>query len=148
LGSREPAAPNAWLSELTEYRNLVVHKTPLAAVPEAGALVVVERSVEEAAIRTIEVPIPDIASPGSSCDALTKVVALHEKLLGLARLAVERAPILVNRRCSWLNRLFSEGLVATLSPPLGRQIASTLTDASGELCRYQLTRRNVLDGTA
>lgn len=91
LGSREPGASNAWLRELTEYRNLVIHKTPLAAIPEAGALIVVERQVELMAIRTIEMQIPDFSDAGRSCDALTKLVGLHENLLALARLAAEQA---------------------------------------------------------
>ncbi|NWE53321.1 hypothetical protein [Brevundimonas sp. P7753] len=91
VGSREVGAPNAWLGELTGYRNLVLHKTPLAAMSDTARLTLAERQVEEISVRLIEVHIPDIANEGATCEALTKFVSLHERLLELAGLAADQA---------------------------------------------------------
>lgn len=91
VGSRETGATNAWLRELSEYRNLVLHKTPLAAMSNTTRLTLVERRVEEIGVQLIEVEIPDIANDGATCEALTKFVSLHERLLELAGLAADQA---------------------------------------------------------
>ena len=91
VGSREAGAPNAWLGELSGYRNLVLHKTPLAAMSDTARLTLVERQVEEIGVRVIEVQIPDIGNEGGTCEALTKFVSLNERLLDLAGLAADQA---------------------------------------------------------
>lgn len=88
LGSREAGADNAWLAELTEYRNIFLHRMPIAAMKNVS-LVIVERQVEQIAMRFVEMHIPDLVSGSGTCDALPKFVGLHQNLLNLAAFAAD-----------------------------------------------------------
>lgn len=88
LGSGKPGADNAWLNELTEYRNMFLHRTPIAAMKNVS-LIIVERQVEQVAMRFVEMHLFDLAAENGNCDALPKFVGLHQNLLNLAAFAAD-----------------------------------------------------------
>lgn len=91
LGSREPGATNKWLADLTDYRNEFLHRMPMTARREGNSLIVVERQMEQTAIRLIELPIADHSAANAPGDALTLFVTLHERLLDLAAFAAQQS---------------------------------------------------------
>jgi hypothetical protein len=79
-----------WLSDITEYRNLFLHREHIGATAEW--LVVEERESPAGTVRTIRMEINTRPGAASKCDALDRFVDLYGRLCRLADFAATLAP--------------------------------------------------------
>jgi hypothetical protein len=86
----DAATPDPWLADITEYRNLFLHREHIGAM--APWLVIEERDSPVGPVRTVVMAID--TRPGSEvrCDALTRFVDLYGRLCRLADFAAGLAP--------------------------------------------------------
>jgi hypothetical protein len=86
----DPKGPDPWLADITEYRNLFLHREHIGAM--AKWLVIEERKSPIGPVHTIMMAIK--AKPGTEtiCDALVRFVDLYARLCRLADLAATLAP--------------------------------------------------------
>lgn len=87
LTAWDAAAPDPWLHDLGEYRNLFLHRQPLGADERSQWLRLVEHTGAHG--RTLLVTMEIELRPGRTevCDALARFVELHGKLCRLADFA-------------------------------------------------------------
>lgn len=91
LDAWDKGAPDPWLHDLGEYRNLFLHRQPLGAGEHSRWLRLVEHNGghRRALLITMQIEcrpgVPDL------CDALTRFVGLYEKLCRLADFAATLA---------------------------------------------------------
>ena len=79
-----------WLSDLTEYRNLFLHREHIGAM--AKWLMIEERDTNVGSVRSIMLSINTRPDAETTCDALTRFVDLYGRLCRLADLAASLAP--------------------------------------------------------
>ena len=84
------AGSDSWLADLTEYRNLFLHREPIAAM--AQWLMVEERESSIGPVRTLSMAINTRPGVNATCDALARFVDLYERLCRLADFAATVAP--------------------------------------------------------
>lgn len=91
LAAYEPANHDPWLHELTEYRNLFLHRQPMGR-RGAGWLQYEERKHDGLTIPIVTMPLTsdDPFAPGA--DALLRFVGLHRKMTNLLSRAADVAP--------------------------------------------------------
>ncbi len=83
-------AADPWLADITEYRNLFLHREHMSAM--AKWLVVEERESPIGPVRTIMMAINSRPGAETTCDALIRFVDLYAKLCRLADFAATLAP--------------------------------------------------------
>jgi hypothetical protein len=92
LDAYDPGSADPWLHQLTEYRNLFLHRRPMGSTTSPQFLVydVVER--EEVLYPRISMPLDatDPSAPGQ--DALTRFIQLYRAMARLMKLAADHAP--------------------------------------------------------
>lgn len=81
-GWTEPKDP--WLKQLTEYRNLFIHRGPIGARGFESAPRLKSFSSPHGEVRTLELPIPRQLAGAATVDALTQFIRLHWQLFHLA----------------------------------------------------------------
>jgi len=91
LAAYDAAGPNPWLHELTEYRNLFLHRQPMGQ-RGAGWLQYKEVVHDGLVIPIVTMPLAgdDLFAPGA--DALLRFVGLHRKVTNLLDHAADLAP--------------------------------------------------------
>ncbi len=90
LEALDSSNPDPWLADITEYRNLFLHREHIGAMAEW--LVVEERESLVGHLRTIVMAINVRPPDEATCDALTRFVDLYGSLCRLADLAATLAP--------------------------------------------------------
>ena len=91
LTAYDAAGPDPWLYELTEYRNLFLHRQPMGR-QGANWLHYEEREHEGLTIPIITMPLADDDPFAPGADALLRFVELHRKMTRLLDLAADVAP--------------------------------------------------------
>jgi hypothetical protein len=91
LAAYDPASPDPWLHELTEYRNLFLHRQPMGR-PGAGWLRYEEREHDGLIIPVVTMPLADDDPFAPGADALLRFVGLYRKMTALLDQAAESAP--------------------------------------------------------
>lgn len=91
LTAYDPASLDPWLHELTEYRNLFLHRQPLGR-RGAGWLRYEERSHDGLTIPVVTMPLADddLFAPGA--DALLRFIGLYRKMTDLLDRAADASP--------------------------------------------------------
>ena len=91
LTAYDPASLDPWLRELTEYRNLFLHRQPLGR-RGAGWLRYEERSHDGLTIPVVTMPLADddLFAPGA--DALLRFIGLYRKMTDLLDQAADASP--------------------------------------------------------
>lgn len=84
------AMPDPWLADITEYRNLFLHREHIGAM--AKWLVVQEQQSPIGPVRTIVMAINTRPQAEGTCDALARFVDLYGRLCRLADFAATQAP--------------------------------------------------------
>lgn len=89
LGSADP-----WLHQLTEYRNLYLHRMPLGSATSAAPALLTYTIVEHAGVGfpciTMPLDASDPSAPGQ--DALVRFLQLYRAMTRLVKLAADHAP--------------------------------------------------------
>jgi hypothetical protein len=83
-------AADPWLADITDYRNLFLHREHMGAM--AKWLVVEERESTIGSVRTIMMAINTRPGAEETCDALVRFVDLYARLCRLADFAITLAP--------------------------------------------------------
>ena len=83
-------APDPWLADITEYRNLFLHREHIGAV--AKWLVMEERQSPIGPVRTVTMAINTRPGAEATCDALVRFADLYSRLCHLADFAATLAP--------------------------------------------------------
>lgn len=85
-------SPDPWLHELTQYRNLFLHRKPLGSSGAAKWLRFDHRYHEDLTIPIIQMPLgeEDPSAPGQ--DALMRFIGLYRKMVALLSIAAASAP--------------------------------------------------------
>lgn len=91
LAAYDPAGPDPWLHELTEYRNLFLHRQPIGR-RGANWLRYEEREHDGLTIPIVTMPLSDDDPFAPGADALLRFVILHRKMTGLLDQAADAAP--------------------------------------------------------
>jgi hypothetical protein len=91
LAAYDPSSSDPWLYELTEYRNLFLHRQPIGR-RGAGWLQYEEREHNGLTMPIVTMPLAgdDPFAPGA--DALLRFVGLHRKMTNLLNQAADVAP--------------------------------------------------------
>jgi hypothetical protein len=91
LAAYDPASSDPWLHQLTEYRNMFLHRKPLG---RSGAdwLRYEERSYDGLTIPIITMPLADDDPFTPGADALLSFVGLYRKMTNLLNRAADVAP--------------------------------------------------------
>lgn len=84
LAASDPTTTDPWLADITDYRNLFVHREHIGAGKAANRLVLQERQSPVGAVRTITMPMQIRPGAQVTRDALTRFFDLYRKLCGLA----------------------------------------------------------------
>jgi hypothetical protein len=92
LKAYDKGSTDPWLYELTEYRNLFLHRQPLGAASGAKMLRYDETEVDGFIYPTIAFPLGDTDQFAPGIDALLRFVGLYRQMTALARLAAIHAP--------------------------------------------------------
>lgn len=90
LAASDTKASDPWLADISEYRNLFLHRDHIGAM--AKWLCLHERETAFGLVRIIEMEIDIRPGAGASCDALTRFVMLYNQLCRLADFAAPLAP--------------------------------------------------------
>lgn len=91
LAAYDPASPDPWLHELTEYRNLFLHRQPMGR-RGAGWLQYQEREHDGLIVPTVTMPLAEDDPFAPGADALLRFVGLHRKMTNLLNKAADVAP--------------------------------------------------------
>ena len=86
----DPKAPDPWLADITEYRNLFLHREHIGAM--AKWLVMEERESPVGPVHTIMMAINTRPGAATICDALVRFVDLYARLCRLAAFAATLVP--------------------------------------------------------
>lgn len=84
LEGLDEAGGDAWLSRLTAYRNLFLHRGPMGAGDIKDGPYLVESLSAYGLVRTFKMPLPRNGNEETERDALEEFVALHRALFHLA----------------------------------------------------------------
>jgi hypothetical protein len=84
-------AADPWLADLTEYRNVFLHREPIMVNDLSNRLVLV--AVQSALGATHRLHLPILFRPGSTdvCEAFDRFAVLHDRLCHLADLTAKHA---------------------------------------------------------
>jgi len=110
-GWRDPVDP--WLKQLTEYRNLFLHRGPMGARGFESAPRLAERATALGRLRTIEIPIPRRVDSDEMVDALILFTRLHWFIFNLGAQVARHSPY-----PSTLPAITSDDLVSGYLSPL------------------------------
>jgi hypothetical protein len=80
LQAWDASQPDPWLHDLTEYRNLFLHREPLGANEHARWLSLVQRETAHGRVVTAQMLLPARPNSNQVCDALMRFVELFGKL--------------------------------------------------------------------
>lgn len=92
LQAYDPASPDPWLWDISEYRNLFLHRKPFGAPSATRWLRYEETERRGILYPRIELPLPDDDHSAPGVDALNRFVALYRKMVSLLDVAAGRAP--------------------------------------------------------
>jgi hypothetical protein len=92
LEASDLTKPDPWLADITEYRNLFLHREHMGANETANRLAVEERESPVGPVRIIAMAINVRPGIGATCDALRRFVDLNGRLCRLADFAATLAP--------------------------------------------------------
>jgi hypothetical protein len=92
LEAYDKSGADPWLYQLSEYRNLFLHRQPLGAASGARMLRYDETEVDTFIYPTIAFPLGDADQFAPGVDALLRFVGLYRQMTALARLAATHAP--------------------------------------------------------
>lgn len=92
LEASDASSTDPWLSDITEYRNLFLHREHIGAGRMANRLVVQETQSRVGPVRTLVMAINVRPGVEATCDALTRFADLYVRLGRLAVLAASLAP--------------------------------------------------------
>jgi hypothetical protein len=81
-----------WLKQLTEYRNLFLHRSPMGARGLESAPRLAERDTTHGKLRTLEIPIPHRIESKKMVDALGLFIRLHWLTFNLAAEMARHSP--------------------------------------------------------
>lgn len=92
LAAYDPTSADPWLHELTDYRNLFLHKSPMGTSNHARWLIVLEKTVGPVTLNVINMPLSlnDPWAPGE--DALRRFIGLFRRMNQLLKNAADQAP--------------------------------------------------------
>ena len=91
LAAYDPMNPDPWLHELTEYRNLFLHRQPMGR-GAAAWLQYEERKHDDLTVPIVTMPLADDDPFAPGADALLRFVKLHRKMANLLNRAADMAP--------------------------------------------------------
>jgi hypothetical protein len=92
LSASDVEHSDPWLADITEYRNLFLHREHISAGGAARWMLVEDRESPVGAVRTITMPIKIRPRAETICDALTRFAYLYKQLGQLADFAASLAP--------------------------------------------------------
>jgi len=92
LQASDASSADPWLSDITEYRNLFLHREHIGAGQMANRLMVQERETPAGPVRTLVMTINVRPDAEVTCDALTRFADLYVRLGRLAHFAAPLAP--------------------------------------------------------
>ena len=90
LAAADSQAPDPWLADIIEYRNLFLHRGHMGLI--AKWLVLEEHDSALGPVRTVKMAINVRPGAATMCDALTRFVVLYSGLCRLADFAATLAP--------------------------------------------------------
>lgn len=85
-------ADDPWLKQLTDYRNLFLHRGPMGARGFESAPRLAERDTAQGKLRTLDIPIPRYIDSEEMVDALMLFIRLHWLIFNLAAQVASRSP--------------------------------------------------------
>jgi hypothetical protein len=91
LAAYDSGGADPWLFQLTEYRNLFLHRQPIGSSGAARWLRYVERQHNGLTCPLIEMPLGDDDPFAPGGDALTRFVGLYRRMTSLLDLAAKHA---------------------------------------------------------
>jgi hypothetical protein len=91
LDGWDETKPDPWLYELGEYRNLFLHREPLATNQAGRWLSVAERVSSSHRVMVVQMEIQSRPGSQQMCDALDRFADLHGRMCRLADFAVTHA---------------------------------------------------------
>ena len=92
LAAYDSTSANPWLHQLTEYRNLFLHRRPLGS-PSASQFLRYDVVMKDGiAFPRIEMPLSEGDPSAPGMDALTRFIELYRATTGLLKLAADHAP--------------------------------------------------------
>ena len=94
LAAYDPDSADPWLHQLTEYRNLYLHRAPLGSATLATSALLNYAVVEHTGLGFPRISMPlDVSDPSApGQDALTRFLQLYRAMTKLAKLAADHAP--------------------------------------------------------
>jgi len=90
LAAADAQASDPWLADITEYRNLFLHREHMGAT--AKWLTLEEHDSSVGPVRTVNMSINVRPGAAAMCDALTRFITLYNELCRLADFAATLAP--------------------------------------------------------
>ena len=92
LSAYDETSANPWLHQLTEYRNLFLHRQPLGSSSARSHLIYNVLTKDGIGYPRIEMPLGDTDPSAPGQDALTRFIQLYRAMTDLVKLAAEHAP--------------------------------------------------------
>lgn len=92
LSASEPSGTDNWLSTITDYRNLFLHKEPMATNEHARLLVLEARGTPAGGLEMVILAIETKQGSGKTVDALDRFAGLFASLCDMAMFASGLAP--------------------------------------------------------